>query len=77
MHVNCVQTGVKQHNEVSPHIESTSADSLAVSHREGKNLTRQDNPCIQNSEAKGGKARLAIECSCSISVKTHACKDPI
>ena len=67
VHVNCVQTGVKQHNEVSPHIESTIADSLAVSPREGNNLTSQHNPCIQNSEAKGG-ARVAIECSCSISV---------
>ena len=45
VHVHCNQTGVKQHSEVSPHIESTIADSLALSPREGENLTRQDNPC--------------------------------
>ena len=32
--------------------------------RKGINLRKQDKPCLPKSEAKGGKARVAIECAC-------------
>ena len=66
VYANCIQTGIKQHIEVLPRIESTSADSRAVSHKDRKciNLRKQDKPCLSNSEATGGKARVEIECAC-------------
>ena len=62
VYANCIHTGIKQHIEVLPRIESTSAGSRAVSPRDRKciNLRKQDKPCLPNSEAKGGKARVAI-----------------
>ena len=81
MYANCIQTGIKQHIEVLPRIESTSADSREVSPRDRKciNLRKQDKPCLPNSEAKGRKARVAIEFACkriSVSVNDRCKQEP-
>ncbi len=81
VYANCIQTAIKQHIEVLPRIESTGAGSRAVSPRDRKciNLRKQDKPCLTNSEAKGGKARVAIECACkrnSVSLNDRCVKEP-
>ena len=81
VYANCIQTGIKQHSEVLPRIESTSADSRAVSPRDRKciDLRKQNKPCLPHSEAKGGKARVAIQCACKrirVSLNDRCLQEP-